>query len=143
MNYEKIVRNYKAQFEGIANPVFYKKLYPTSNSNERSDETWSLYRFGQGLKKKSNDEEPDYFNENTDTYKLIGRLNEMRQQYQALREGTQREMWSSPHYYAFSRRMDDGENKGQEIICAFNNSSESLNANMQIRAESRRKCISG
>ena len=85
----------------------------------------------------------DYFNENTDTYKLIGRLNEIRQQYQALREGTQREMWSSPHYYAFSRRMDDGENKGQEIICAFNNSSESLNANMQIRAESRRKCISG
>lgn len=78
----------------------------------------------------------DYFNENTDTYKLIGRLNEIRQQYQALREGTQREMWSSPHYYAFSRRMDDGENKGQEIICAFNNSSESLNANMQIRAES-------
>jgi phosphoglycolate phosphatase-like HAD superfamily hydrolase len=71
MNYEEIVKNYKAQFEGIANPVFYKKLYPTSNSNERSHETWSLYRFGQGLKKKSNDEEPAYFNENKSSYKRI------------------------------------------------------------------------
>lgn len=78
----------------------------------------------------------DYFNEDTNTYRLIAHLNELRQKYQALREGTQREMWSSPHYYAFSRRMDDGKNKGQEVICAFNNSQEKLSANMQIRAES-------
>ena len=78
----------------------------------------------------------DYFNTNTDTYQLIASLNELRQEYTALREGTQREMWSSPHFYAFSRRMDAGEKVGEEVICAFNNSSDSLTVNMQIRAES-------
>lgn len=78
----------------------------------------------------------DYFNTDTDTYQLIASLNELRSEYQALREGTQREMWSSPHLYAFSRRMDTGENKGQEVICAFNNSTTTQSANMQIRAES-------
>jgi len=78
----------------------------------------------------------DYFNTSTDTYQLISRLNTLRREYVALREGTQREMWSSPHYYAFSRRMDDGDDEGQEIICAFNNSYDTISNTMQIRAES-------
>ena len=78
----------------------------------------------------------DYFNENSDTYQLIAHLNQLRREYPALRQGTQREMWSSPHYYAFSRRIDSGENEGNEVICAFNNSDNTLSANMQIRAES-------
>ena len=78
----------------------------------------------------------DYFNTNTGTYKLIAKLDCLRKKYVALREGTQREMWSSPHYYAFSRRMDEGKDEGQEIICAFNNSNDTITNTMQIRAES-------
>lgn len=78
----------------------------------------------------------DYFNTDTDTYKLIAKFNKLRQENVALREGTQREMWSSPHYYAFSRRIDDGENKGEEVICAFNNSNDTIGNKMKIRAES-------
>lgn len=78
----------------------------------------------------------DYFNENTDTYKLINKLNSFRQKYEALREGTQREMWSSPHLYAFSRRMDSGENVGQEVVNVFNNSDGDQSATIPIRAES-------
>ncbi|WP_238917915.1 alpha-amylase family glycosyl hydrolase [Clostridium sp. YIM B02555] len=78
----------------------------------------------------------DYFNENTDTYKLISKLNSFRQKYEALREGTQREMWSSPHLYAFSRRMDSGENVGQEVVNVFNNSDGDQSATIPIRAES-------
>lgn len=76
MNYEEIVKKYRAQFEGIDNPVFYKKLYPTSYSYKRSDETWSLYRFGKGLKKDSSgnqkfSHELDYFIENELKYREI------------------------------------------------------------------------
>jgi len=78
----------------------------------------------------------DYFNTNTNTYKLIAFLNQLRAENPALQYGTQREMWSSPHLYAFSRRIDSGENEGQEVICAFNNSYAQQSATMQIRAES-------
>ncbi|BBF44647.1 cyclomaltodextrin glucanotransferase [Lachnospiraceae bacterium KM106-2] len=78
----------------------------------------------------------DYFNTNTSTYKLIAKLNQLRVDNPALADGTQREMWSSPHYYAFSRRIDSGKNKGQEVICAFNNASSEQTVTMQIRAES-------
>lgn len=78
----------------------------------------------------------DYFNTDSDTYKLIASLNEIRQENPALMYGTQREMWAAPNLYAFSRRIDDGENEGAEVICAFNNSGTTQSANMQIRAES-------
>ena len=35
----------------------------------------------------------DYFNKNTNTYKLISKLNNIRQNYEALQIGKQREMW--------------------------------------------------
>ncbi len=78
----------------------------------------------------------DYFNTDTGTYQTIAHLNKLRSKYSALRNGTQREMWSSPHLYAFSRRIDSGKEKGQELICAFNNSEQTQSANMQIRTES-------
>ncbi|MGB9878960.1 MAG: alpha-amylase family glycosyl hydrolase, partial [Candidatus Pelagibacter ubique] len=78
----------------------------------------------------------DYFNQNTNTYKLIADLNNLRSENQALQTGTQREMWASPSFYAFSRRVDSGENMGQEVICAFSNSNNSQQITMPLRAES-------
>lgn len=78
----------------------------------------------------------DYFNTDTDTYQLIARLNNLRSQYPALQYGTQREMWTSTHFYAFSRRIDSGENEGQELICAFRNAEGAETVTMSVRAES-------
>lgn len=78
----------------------------------------------------------DYFNQNTNTYKLIASLNNLRSENQALQTGTQREMWASPSFYAFSRRVDSGENIGQEVICAFSNGNNSQQITMPLRAES-------
>lgn len=78
----------------------------------------------------------NYFNTNTDTYQLVAKLNSARQKYVALQNGTQREMWSSPNFYGFSRRMDSGSNAGQEVISAFNNSDSTQSATMPLRAES-------
>lgn len=78
----------------------------------------------------------DYFDTSTDTYQLISQLNTLKDTYPALSYGTQREMWSSSDIYAFSRRIDSGENVGSEIICVFNNASDSRNVSMSIRAES-------
>ncbi|BCN31337.1 alpha-amylase family glycosyl hydrolase [Anaeromicropila herbilytica] len=78
----------------------------------------------------------NYFNPSTNTYQLISKLNNIRSKYEALQNGTQREMWSSSHYYAFSRRVDSGSNKGQEVICAFHNSSGNNTVTMPLRAES-------
>lgn len=78
----------------------------------------------------------DYFNTTTDTYQLIAKLNQLRSQYEALADGTQREMWTSMHTYAFSRRVDSGENEGQELICAFHNAAGTETTTMSIRAES-------
>jgi hypothetical protein len=78
----------------------------------------------------------DYFDTSTNTYQLIATLNELRQEYEALRFGTQREMWTSMHTYAFSRRVDEGEMEGQELICAFHNSSGTDKVTMPLRAES-------
>ena len=78
----------------------------------------------------------DHFDTSKDTYKLIAKLNKLRQDNPALQFGKQREMWTSEHLYAFSRRIDKGENEGEEVICAFNNSDSEKSANMSIRAES-------
>lgn len=40
------------------------------------------------------------------------------------------------HTYAFSRRVDTGENKGQELICAVHNSTGIESTTMSLRAES-------
>lgn len=79
----------------------------------------------------------NYFNENTDTYKYVAKLNEIRKNNPALRTGTQREMWSAQNLYAFSRRIDSGANVGQEVISAFSNaSSGSQTVTLPLRAES-------
>lgn len=78
----------------------------------------------------------DYFKTSTNTYKLIRALNDLRGEYEALSFGTQREMWTSMHTYAFSRRMDSGKNAGQELICAFHNSKGTDTTTMSMRAES-------
>lgn len=79
----------------------------------------------------------DYFNSNTDTYQLITALNGLRQSYEALRNGTQREMWTSANLYAFSRRVDSGTNAGQEVICAFSNkASGDQTVTIPLRSES-------
>lgn len=84
----------------------------------------------------------DHFNTNTSTYKLIANLNNIRKDHPTLQYGTQREMWTSEHLYAFSRRIDDADSEvvtnpdDIEAICAFNNSGEEQSANMSIRKES-------
>lgn len=81
----------------------------------------------------------DYFDQKKDTYKLIGKLNSFRQEYEALRDGTQREMLASANLYAFSRRVDSGKNSGQEVICIFNNSNENQSSNIPLIPESTMK----
>lgn len=80
----------------------------------------------------------NYFNNtSTDTYILVGKLNQLRSQYEALRTGKQREMWAAPNLYAFSRRVDSGSNAGQEIISVFSNkSSGSQTVTIPLRTES-------
>lgn len=79
----------------------------------------------------------NYFNENASTYKFVAKLNEIRKNHAALRTGTQREMWSAQNLYAFSRRIDNGANQGQEVISVFSNaSSGTQTVTIPLRAES-------
>lgn len=79
----------------------------------------------------------NYFNENTNTYQFVAKLNKIRQNYAALRTGKQREMWSAQNLYAFSRRIDSGTNVGQEVISVFSNaSSGTQTVTIPLRAES-------
>ncbi|WP_410769640.1 carbohydrate binding domain-containing protein [Fontibacillus sp. BL9] len=79
----------------------------------------------------------NYFNENTSTYQYVAKLNQIRKNYEALRKGTQREMWSAQNLYAFSRRMDNGANLGQEVISVFSNaSSGTQTVTIPLRTES-------
>uniref|UniRef100_UPI0014388CC2 alpha-amylase family glycosyl hydrolase n=1 Tax=Paenibacillus sp. HB172176 TaxID=2493690 RepID=UPI0014388CC2 len=79
----------------------------------------------------------DYFDESTNTYQHVAKLNQIRRSYEALRTGKQREMWSAQNLYAFSRRVDSGANVGQEVISVFSNaSSGSQTATIPLRAES-------
>lgn len=97
-------------------------------------DTWN--RWSMVTKDQNGNVIKDYFNTSTNTYKLIRTLNDLREKYEALSFGTQREMWTSMHTYAFSRRMDSGKNAGQELICAFHNSKGTDTETMSIRAKS-------
>ena len=97
-------------------------------------DTWN--RWSMQTKDANGNVTKDYFDTSTDTYQLIADLNGFRSQYEALADGTQREMWTSMHTYAFSRRVDSGENEGQELICAFHNAERTETTTMSIRAES-------
>lgn len=79
----------------------------------------------------------NYFNENTNTYQFVAKLNTIRKNYAALRTGKQREMWSAQNLYAFSRRVDSGTNLGQEVISVFSNaSSGTQTVTIPLRTES-------
>ena len=97
-------------------------------------DTWN--RWSMQTKDANGNVTNEYFDTSTDTYQLIADLNGLRSQYEALADGTQREMWNSMHTYAFSRREDSGENEGQELICAFHNTEGTETTTMSIRAES-------
>ncbi|MFI3172926.1 MAG: carbohydrate-binding module family 20 domain-containing protein [Eubacteriales bacterium] len=97
-------------------------------------DTWN--RWSMVTKDENGDVITDYFDDSTDTYQLIAELNELRSEYEALQDGTQREMWTSINTYAFSRRVDSGINEGQELICAFHNSEGTDITTMSLRAES-------
>lgn len=97
-------------------------------------DTWN--RWSMQTKDANGNVIHDYFDESTDTYQLIAKLNGLRSQYEALADGTQREMWTSMHTYAFSRRVDSGQNEGQELICAFHNAAGTETTTMPLRAES-------
>jgi len=79
----------------------------------------------------------DYFNENTNTYQHVAKLNQIRKKYEALRKGKQREMWSAQNLYAFSRRVESGTNVGQEVVSVFSNASGGTQTvTIPLRAES-------
>lgn len=79
----------------------------------------------------------DYFNPNTNTYQHVAKLNGIRAKFEALRVGTQREMWSAQNLYAFSRRVDSGAAQGQEVISVFSNASHGTQTvTIPLRAES-------
>ncbi|WP_150267156.1 carbohydrate binding domain-containing protein [Paenibacillus tepidiphilus] len=79
----------------------------------------------------------NYFDPNASTYKHVAKLNEIRKNNPALRTGTQREMWAAQNLYAFSRRIDNGTNAGQEVISAFSNASGgSQTVTIPLRVES-------
>lgn len=79
----------------------------------------------------------NYFDENASTFQYVAKLNQIRKNYEALRKGTQREMWSAQNLYAFSRRMDSGANVGQEVISAFSNATGGTQTvTIPLRAES-------
>ncbi|EFM09891.1 alpha amylase catalytic region [Paenibacillus curdlanolyticus YK9] len=79
----------------------------------------------------------DYFNQNTNTYQFVAKLNGIRKNYEALRTGKQREMWAAQNLYAFSRRVDSGTNVGQEVIGVFSNAANGTQTvTIPLRTES-------
>lgn len=78
----------------------------------------------------------DHFQENTETKQLLSQMNQLRQDFVALRQGKQREVWQADNLYAFSRRMDSGSNVGQEVIAVFSNADFTQNVTMPLRVES-------
>lgn len=73
------------------------------------------------------------FDQTSTIYNHIQRLNELKDNYSALRIGTQREMWKDEEVYAFSRRDDTS---GNEVITASNGRFEDQTRTIPLRAES-------
>ncbi|WP_105614201.1 alpha-amylase family glycosyl hydrolase [Vallitalea okinawensis] len=97
-------------------------------------DTWN--RWSMFTKDSNGNITGDDFNTNTDTYQLITSLNNLRNEYEALRTGKQREMWASSNLYAFSRRVESGANEGQEVVAVFSNATNSQTETISIRTES-------
>nr|WP_246628301.1 carbohydrate binding domain-containing protein [Paenibacillus oenotherae] len=103
--------------------------------NDSIQDTWNRWSM---VKRDSNGSViQNYFDENTNTYQHVAKLNQIRSKYEALRKGKQREMWAAQNLYAFSRRVESGANTGQEVVSVFSNaSSGTQNVTIPLRAES-------
>lgn len=86
-----------------------------------------------GIANKENREVMSSFNQTNINYKHIQRLCEIRKDYSALHNGTQREMWIDYYVYAYSRRNDT---TGDEVITVLNNGWDSSTRTIPIRTES-------
>lgn len=86
-----------------------------------------------GIANKENREIMPSFDENTNLFKHIQRLTQIRKSYEALRNGKQREMWVDNTFYAYSRRNDTTK---QEVITLLNNGWDSASRTIPLRAES-------
>ncbi|RUS46702.1 alpha-amylase family glycosyl hydrolase [Cohnella sp. AR92] len=86
-----------------------------------------------GIANKENREVMPSFNETNINFKYIQRLAQIRKDYDALRSGTQREMWSDSFVYSYSRRIDT---TAHEVITVLNNGYDSSTRTIPLRAES-------
>lgn len=86
-----------------------------------------------GIANKENRENMPSFDETNINFKHIQKLTQIRKDYDALRNGTQREMWSDTYVYSYSRRNDT---TGSEVITVLNNGWDSSTRTIPIRAES-------
>ncbi|MCT4542861.1 MAG: alpha-amylase family glycosyl hydrolase [Vallitalea sp.] len=86
-----------------------------------------------GIANKENREMMSSFDENNINYKHIKRLTDIRKEYDALRNGTQREMWCDHFVYSYSRRNDT---TGDEVITVINNGFDSSTRAIPLRSES-------
>lgn len=86
-----------------------------------------------GIANKENREVMPSFDQTNINFKHIQRLAEIRKDYPALQNGTQREMWVDYFVYAYSRRIDS---TGAEVITTLNNGWDPSTRTIPIRAES-------
>ena len=86
-----------------------------------------------GIANKENREVMPSFDESNINFKHIQKLSQIRKDYEALRNGTQREMWSDSFVYSYSRRNDTS---GNEVITVINNGWDTSSRTIPLRAES-------
>jgi len=87
----------------------------------------------QGISNEFNRQVLEDFDESHIIYNHIKRLTEIRNNYQSLRRGVQREMWEDDVVYSYSRRIDT---TGEEVITVMTNSWNSQTRTIPLRAES-------
>lgn len=86
-----------------------------------------------GIANKENREVMPSFDQTNINFKHIQRLTQIRKDYDALRNGTQREMWSDTFVYSYSRRNDT---TGNEVMTVLNNGWDASARTIPLRAES-------
>lgn len=78
----------------------------------------------------------DYFKTDTDTYKLIAKLNQLRTDLKALSAGKQVELLADTHTYALSRQTNEAKD---EVLATFNNGEEAETIKLQLKDKSQLK----
>ena len=107
-------------------PVVFRERAESGNANGQaiSGIADTYNRWCMQTKDANGNVTADYFNTNTDTYQLIASLNELRQEYRHFGKepsaGCGRHLISmrSPEEWMPAKKV------GEEVICAFNNSSD-------------------